>query len=569
MKNKKAVIAIVALFLLLSCLFAACRKKGTEPVVVTDENGVAVTDEHGEFITIVPETSIVTVTDGNGNVVTNENGETETSIYYKPQQVVIPVTDYNHEAVTDENGEVKTTVVWFPTNPTTTVIETVPVTDNKGNEVTDDNGSVVTETTIISAANESYSKTMGGSGSDNALSVVPAADGGTFAAITGTSRDGMFESVSGAKLIATAICKYSRTGDLLWTTAFGGNKGVNANKIIGTKDGGVIIVGETKSSDFVSVHGKEYDAFIIKLDKNGKEEFRKVWGGTSNESFYGVGELPDGSIIAAGFAYSQDGDVESLKIPFGESRAVIIKYSAKGDVQKALAFGGFGDYFTDLAVAQNGDIFAVASLSSDASKEQYGNKGYADAGIFKFKSDLSVVFARSFGGSKAEYFPSICATNDGGCIIAGASSSADGDLQDIGNKGGKDAVIAKFTGAGKTVFVSSFVGAKDDSFSGVAVTAQGYIIAAGTSESGTRDFRTIGNKGGKDAFVVRFNANGSLQSAMGLGGSGNDSSSAICFTSGGQTIITGTTSSTDGDFSNMKPASDGKNNIAFIRTVTF
>ena len=119
------------------------------------------------------------------------------------------------------------------------------------------------------------------------------------------------------------------------------------------------------------------------------------------------------------------------------------------------------------------------------------------------------------------------------------------------------------------MFVSSFVGAKDDSFSGVAVTAQGYIIAAGTSESGTRDFRTIGNKGGKDAFVVRFNANGSLQSAMGLGGSGNDSSSAICFTSGGQTIITGTTSSFDGDFSNMKPASDGKNNIAFIRTVTF
>ncbi len=569
MNNKKSLFVIVALFLAISCLFASCKLKNTEPVVVTDANGEAITDEHGEYVTIVPETSIVTVTDGNGNVVTDENGEAETSIYYKPQQIIIPVTNANHEALTDENGEVRTTVIWFPTNPTTTVVDTVTVTDNKGNAVTDDQGSVVTDTTVITATNQSFSNTMGGTGSDNALSVVPASDGGVFAAITGTSRDGMFQSVPDAELIATAICKYDGEGKLLWTTAIGGDMGVNANKIAPTKDGGVVIVGETKSANFVSINGDEYDAFVVKLDKNGKEVFKKSWGGTQNESFYGVGELPDGSLVVAGFAYSQDGDVKSLNIPFGESRAVVVKMDSKGKVLKTAAFGGFGDYFTDLAVSQSGDIYLVASLSSSKANSEYGIKGYADAGIFRLKDDLSVKFARSFGGSRAEYFPSIAITNDGGCVIAGASQSSDGDLKDVGNKGGKDAVVAKFTGSGATSFVTSFVGAHDDSFAGVTVTAQGYIICAGTSESGTRDFRTIGNKGGSDAFVARFNANGVLQSAMGFGGENNDASSAICYTPAGQIVITGTTNSTDGDFSNMKPASDGENNVAFIRTVSF
>lgn len=570
MKNKKAIILIVAIFLIMSCAFTACKfGKSSEPVVVTDENGEAVTNEKGEFVTIVPETSIVTVTDGNGNVVTNENGEEVTSIYYKPQQVVIPVTNYKHEAITDENGEVRTTVIWFPANPTTTVVETVTVTDDKGNAVTREDGSTVTETTVISATNESFSKTLGGSGVDNAVSVVPAADGGTYTIINGTSKDGLFSPAADRKFTSVAVCKYNQTGDLLWSKVLHCKKGVSTNNIIGTKDGGVVLVGETKSNDFISVHGKEYDAFILKLDKNGDEEFRTGFGGTSNEAFYSVGEMPDGSLVVAGFAYSSDGDAEPLKIGNGDSRAIIAKYSKKGELKELRGFGGFGDYFTDLKVAPNGDIFAVASLSSATSKEKYGIKGQADAGIFKFKSDLTPVFERSFGGSRAEYFPSICITSDGGCVIAGASQSDDGDLEAVDNKGGKDGIIAKFTGSGKLAFVSSFVGANDDAFEGVTVTQQGYIVAVGTSSSGTRDFRTIGNKGGSDVFVARYDSNGVLQSAIGIGGSGDDAASSVCVTKSGQIVISGQTASTDGDFGGMTPASDGEKSVAFLRTVAF
>lgn len=573
MKNKKTAVAIIAIFLIITVFFAACKKKGADGAAyVTDENGVQLTDVNGEPITIIPETSIVTITDGNGNVVTNENGEAETSVYYKPQQVAVPVTNINHEAVTGTNGEVLTTLIWFPANPTTTAVETVTVTDNSGNPVTKPDGSPVTETTIISAANESFSKTMGGTtGSDEAVAVVPASDGGAFAAVSGSSKDGMFSSVADTKDIAFAVCRYGKDGSLVWSKPFGGKSSVAVQDICASNDGGVVIVGQTRATDFVSVHGSEYDAFIMKLDKDGNEVFRKSWGGSSNENFYGVAEGADGSIYAAGFAYSQDGDVQSLSIPKGESRAVIVKFNANGEVQKSVGVCGFGDYFADLAIAKNGDIFAVASMSAGSTQTQYEKKGGSDAGVFKFDKELNLQFGKTFGGSGRERFEAIAVTDDGGCIIVGASTSSDGDIGAAGikNKGDEDAVIAKFSGSGSVVFVKSFYGNKREAFKDVTVTSQGYIIAVGEAESATRDFATIGNQGGKDVFVTRFDSNGNFLSAIGYGGTGDDSGLAVCTTANGQIIVAGGTASTNGEFSNMNPASDGTKSVAFIKTVSF
>lgn len=608
MKNRKTVFVIVAIFIMITVIFASCKNNDGETVYVTDANGVQVTDSNGEPVTIIvekkkkkgkdddrvayvtdesgsqltdangepitvmPETSVITITDGNGNVVTDENGEPETSIYYKPQQVVVPVTNINHEPVTGENGEVLTTLIWFPANPTTTAVETVTVTDTNGAPVTTPDGDPVTETTIVSSANESFSKTMGGtSGSDEATAIVPNSDGGSFTLISGSSKDGLFSSVANTKDLAFSICKHGKDGSLIWTKAFGASSSVSAQDICATSDGGVVIVGQTRAKDFVKVNGSEYDAFIMKFDKDGNEVFRTPWGGTSNEDFYGVAEGTDGSIYAAGFAYSQDGDAASLKIPIGESRAVIVKFSADGKQEKVTGVCGFSDYFTDIAVAKNGDVFAVASIGASSTQTLFKQKGRSDAAVFKFDKDLNVQFSKLFGGSGIDRFESIAVTNDGGCVIVGASTSNDGDIESAGikNKGEEDATIVKFTGSGSIAFVQSFYGNKSESFKDVTVTDQGYIIAVGEAQSATRDFATIGNHGGKDAFAVRYDSNGNYLSAIGYGGSGDDSALAVCTALNGQIIVAGSTTSTNDSFSNMQPASDGTKSVAFIRTLSF
>ena len=76
-----------------------------DPVVVTDSNGVPVTDVNGDVITVTPETGIYYVTDVFGNTVTDANGNPLTTVEFKDVAVQIPVTDMNGVVVTDENGE--------------------------------------------------------------------------------------------------------------------------------------------------------------------------------------------------------------------------------------------------------------------------------------------------------------------------------------------------------------------------------------------------------------------------------------------------------------------------------
>ena len=60
---------------------------------MTDENGVPVTDENGEAMTVVLQTEIVEVTNANGEKVYDENGNVKTSVVYIAQEVGVAVAD--------------------------------------------------------------------------------------------------------------------------------------------------------------------------------------------------------------------------------------------------------------------------------------------------------------------------------------------------------------------------------------------------------------------------------------------------------------------------------------------
>ncbi|MCR4593604.1 MAG: SBBP repeat-containing protein [Clostridiales bacterium] len=567
MKSKKAIIITAVIFVLVAVVFAACSKKGTEPIVVTDANGVPITDVDGEIITVIPETEIYPVTDENGETKVDKNGNVETKVYYIPQDVQIPLTNAAGEALRDENGNVLTTVIIVPNETTTGIVINVPVTNEKGETQTDSSGSLVTETTIPyippndDNSSISISTGFGGSGVDEFVAVVPTSDGGFIAALRTTSKDGTLASLWDTKLNAGAIVKFTKTGHQEWFRSFGGNGSVNINDICVDKDGNIYIVGETKSKDFTSLHGSEYDGFLMKYDADGNRAFLKGYGGTSNESFFGVDVDSDGSVYCVGFAYSADGDPESMNIPAGQSRAIIVRYDSKGNIQDQKGYGGFGDYFNAIDISSSNDIYVCGSFSSGTTIKPLGK---ADAGVFKFKKDLTYTFATRFGGTNSEYFPVILATSDGGCVIAGDSQSDDGDLKTVGNKGIRDAVIAKFNSKGANVWVNTFKGNKDERFTGVVENDSGQLFATGYSESATRDFRTMGNYGGYDSFVARYDASGQLMSSQGFGGSGNDMFKASCILKSGQIVGVGSTCSVDGYMASITPKSDGVNSTAMV-----
>jgi uncharacterized protein (TIGR03437 family) len=113
-------------------------------------------------------------------------------------------------------------------------------------------------------------------------------------------------------------------------------------------------------------------------------------------------------------------------------------------------------------------------------------------------------------------------------------------------KGNANAFIAKFSPAGEFVWSTYFGGSKTDSASGVAIDPAGNVLVAGTTSSPDLPVLNAyqGTLGGStDAFVLKLDPTGRILYCTYLGGSGNDSASAVAVDSAGAAYISGVTSS--------------------------
>ena len=89
-----------------------------------------------------------------------------------------------------------------------------------------------------------------------------------------------------------------RIGNILWQyNYFDDKKYHRAYDIKNTQDGGIIVAGNsTKTKDH------SFDILLIKLTKDGKEEWVKTFGNETNEVAYDIEQNKDSSYIIAGYA---------------------------------------------------------------------------------------------------------------------------------------------------------------------------------------------------------------------------------------------------------------------------
>ena len=91
-------------------------------------------------------------------------------------------------------------------------------------------------------------KTYGGSGIDEAVSVVETGDGNYMVLGTTRSSDGDITDRAGNDSDFWLL-KLSKTGEIIWSKTYGGSDDENASRITKTNDGGYLLTGYTTSSD--------------------------------------------------------------------------------------------------------------------------------------------------------------------------------------------------------------------------------------------------------------------------------------------------------------------------------
>ncbi len=595
--NKKLVkilIPVIAALLVIIAIIVAIVLSGgdkqqenpttgtTLPKVVyaTDKDGIAVTDDSGMAVTIVPQTTVVEVTNEKGKPVKDKDGNKLTTVIYQDVDVTVnvPVTDKVGIEVTEENGEVVTEQVVLPQNPNqqqggALVMGTtaVPVTDGMGNTAVDNKGEVFTtiveltsNPTPVAPASLDWKTSMGGTETDYFSSIATLDDGGYIASNVTNSKNGDFEEFAQLKLTTpySVLVKYDSKGGVEWRKAVGSSKGLLVlTDVIATDDGGFYAVGYGKSVG--GNRGKGYyDGVVYKFDKHGNEEWYKVFGTSTVDLFNAATLTSDGGIVVVGSVGNNNGDAAGFNKPKNQTAACVVKYDSDGTLLWKNILGGNKDSFTDVCESEEGNIYCVGNF---ASNELFKNIGKTDSGIVKLTKNGKYVSTFPIAGTGIENFSGISACN-GGVIAVGRSNSADviensPDSLFIGNtgsRGGYDAYLVKITESMNISFIKPFRGQYDDNLVDIVEREDGSFIAVGSSNSSTRDFKGITTRGGDDIVIASFDRLGNLTWARSFGGTDNESASAVCLAKKGGYVVAGRTLSRNIDMKGIATYAKGK-----------
>jgi len=569
--NRKLIALALVLVIAVAVILPSCKKNnpvGDEVVVVTDRNGVPITDESGEAITVVLETEIVQVTNANGEKVLDENGEPKTSIIYHSKDVEVPVIGADGKPVTDAKGNIATTMITVPPK-TKEVVTEVEVTDPNGNKVVDESGNPLTYTLVYTtstadpgANSSNWGTTYGGSQNDAFKAVASTPDGGCVSLFQSNSKDG---TVSGLISDTTSvpfivIMKYDDGGRLKWQKVLSGNGSLQLNAVDVDSEGNIYIAGFTKATDMGFTNYGDYDGVVYKLNSSGDVRWVKNFGGSMTDGFYGVSVCP-GGCVAAGLCASGDGNAASLGLGSGKSAAVIVKFDGEGNVVFSSKTGSSGDSYNAVDADSAGNIYAVGNFSPQSTAIQ--SFGRSDGVVVKYDANGKQLWLKQYGGSEIDNFNSVAASNDG-CVVVGRSRSSDNSLEKLGNQGDYDAIIVKYSQSGDIIFENSFRGPNAENFNNVTIASNGVIVVAGQSSSSTRDLKTVGNKGGSDAIIVTYGATGNVSSVQGYGGGNDDTFTGICVLNNGEFVACGSTLSVDGDLVGARAPSDGTHTVGMI-----
>ena len=387
-----------------------------------------------------------------------------------------------------------------------------------------------------------WQKTMGGNGTDDAYSIIQTTDGGY--ALIGSSDETSGEVTGNHGGSDYWVTKRNSAGAIEWQKSLGGEGEDLAYSIAQTADGGFVIAGNSDSQTGDVTGNQGYsDYWIVKLSSTGTLEWQKSLGGSGVDQAYSVIQTVDGGYAVAGLSRSNDGDVIAAH---GENDCWMVKLSSAGLIewQKSLGGSDVDEGYSVIQAADGGYVIAGTTSSTDGDVTgHHGINWNVDAWVIKL-SDLGVIeWQKAFGGSNYDNAASIIETADGGYAMAGQSSSTDGDV--TVNHGARDFWAVKMDRTGILEWQKSIGGSTgDESSSIVQCTDGGYMIAG---YSNYNDGDVTGNHGLYDFLVVKLRPLGAVEYTKTYGGSSNDLGNSIVKTTDGGFALAGRSYSLDGD----------------------
>jgi PKD repeat protein len=292
--------------------------------------------------------------------------------------------------------------------------------------------------------------------------------------------DGSWISLSKAILIIVVLLAFlsitqvslAAGGDpiLQWNYTYGGPGEDRGMSVQQTSDGGYIVAGYTNSN------GNGYQAYLVKTNPSGIEQWHKTYGGVNFDNGMSVQQTSDGGYIVAGYTNSNGNGYQ----------VYLVKTNPSGIEQWHKTYGGSGnDYGRSVQQTSDGGYIITGQTTS------FGN----DYQVYLVKTDPAGVkqWEKTYGGDGFDSGASVQQTSDGGYIITGQTTSFGNGYQVYLVKTDKDGIEEWNTTYGES---------GEDGGTSVRQTSDGGYIVAGYKYTSDKDYQVylvkVGGGGNSD-----------------------------------------------------------------------
>ncbi|MEW6051032.1 MAG: T9SS type A sorting domain-containing protein [Candidatus Zixiibacteriota bacterium] len=262
------------------------------------------------------------------------------------------------------------------------------------------------------------------------------------------------------------LLRLDSLGNILWSRTYGGPASDMGHDIQTTPDGGFIIVGTTSSYGAGGA-----DLCLWRTDSAGQLQWTRTFGGAQTDEGWSIRATYDRGFVVCGSTSSSGAGYADL---------FVIKVDSLGNSDWAQTFGGSGGE-SGYAIRQTRDSGYVAVGATGSFGE-----GYSSIYAVRVSPMGDSLWAKTYGGARADVGYSVEVTPDGGFVLVGVTASY--------GLGYYDAYLVRTDADGTQLWDKTYGGARDDYGYSVSITPDGFLLAGTTESSGA---------GASDVFVVK------------------------------------------------------------------
>lgn len=395
-----------------------------------------------------------------------------------------------------------------------------------------------------------WQKCMGGSEDDKGHSIIQTTDGGFIS--VGLTRSTDFDLIGNltSSWSDLFVVKFSSNGIVEWKKCIGGTGGEYYPSIIETNDGNYLIAGASSSNDedVSGNHGNyngidwNLDAWIVKLDNFGNIIWQKCYGGSDHEIVRRLIQIPDGGFVFAGYTASYDGDLDNLNFFENNQQGWVVKIDSIGTIQWQKLIGGLGEDFLYSIQLTSDSGFIVAGVTTSHDGDVIGNYGVESAWVVKLSNTGSIQWQKCIGRGYYSKATDVKQCSDGGYIVACEK------MVPVGTEMGySQGYVIKLTSSGNVEWEKQLGGNRDDFLNSIQETVDGGFIVGGSTYSWDGDLQGTPYLGNLDYWIIKLSSIGNIEWQRRIGGNNVDRLFSILQTSDLGYILAGETKSKNND----------------------